>query len=463
MKLSGACRAWAFATVRRRSAGPIVKSARLLLFVGTLAFTRAALPPAGQSPAASGRDLINAGRYAEACRSLESDLAEHPKDAEARALLGWAYMHLGKKEAAMDQLEQAARLAPQSPSVAKLLARAYIATMQNQRAEPILVGLTARTPDDPEAWQLLGRLYQASNRFGKALPCLERALQLNPKDVQARASLGITYLGLGRHDDALAEYRQAVALNAKLSRPLAWVHASFAIFLLRLNRVDEARAQIERAEAIDPAEELARSARQILRMREKSTFVVTAPARILDPPVFKDRAKEAGIQFVLENSPTAARHQIETMPGGIAAVDFDQDGFMDLYFTNGALSPSLRREGEKFWNRLYRNRGNGTFEDVTARAGVQGRGYMMAAAAADYDNDGFPDLFVAGVGANLLYHNNRNGTFTDVTAAVGLDQPHPHYGRMWSIHGLWLDYDQDGRLDLFVVNYCRWNPDNEPV
>jgi len=87
----------------------------------------------------------------------------------------------------------------------------------------------------------------------------------------------------------------------------------------------------------------------------------------------------------------------------------------------------------------------------------------MAAAAADYDNDGFPDLFVAGVGANLLYHNNRNGTFTDVTAAVGLDQPHPHYGRMWSIHGLWLDYDQDGRLDLFVVNYCRWNPDNEPV
>jgi enediyne biosynthesis protein E4 len=143
-------------------------------------------------------------------------------------------------------------------------------------------------------------------------------------------------------------------------------------------------------------------------------------------------------------------------------LDYDQDGFMDLYFVNGALSPSLKKEGPKFWNRLYRNRGDGTFEDATARAGVQGEGYMMAAAAADYDNDGYPDLFVTGVAGNILYHNNHDGTFAAITAKAGLDQPHPQYGRMWGIHALWLDYDRDGWLDLFLVNYCRWNPQSEP-
>jgi hypothetical protein len=150
------------------------------------------------------------------------------------------------------------------------------------------------------------------------------------------------------------------------------------------------------------------------------------------------------------------------MAGGVAVLDYDRDGLIDLYFTNGAESPALRRSGPKYWNRLYHNRGGGRFEDVTQRARVQGDGYMMGAAAADFDNDGFPDLFVAGVGRSILYRNNGDGTFHDVTAAAGITATHPTYGPLWSIHGAWLDFDRDGWLDLFVVNYCVWDPATEP-
>jgi|SRR5579871_1792969 len=174
-----------------------------------------------------------------------------------------------------------------------------------------------------------------------------------------------------------------------------------------------------------------------------------APAEVR----FRNVASAAGLQFVLENSPTARKHLIETMPGGVAAFDYDGDGLTDIYFTNGAAIPSLRKESPKYWNRLYRNRGGMRFEDVTEHAGVAGHGYSMAVAAGDYDNDGHTDLFVAGVEANILYHNRGDGTFEDVTAKAGIRSDR------WSIGAAWLDYDNDGLLDLFVVNYVKWSPD----
>ncbi|RPJ51914.1 MAG: CRTAC1 family protein [Acidobacteria bacterium] len=150
------------------------------------------------------------------------------------------------------------------------------------------------------------------------------------------------------------------------------------------------------------------------------------------------------------------------MPGGVAVLDYDNDGLMDLYFTNGAESPSLKKTGEKHWNRLYRNQGKFVFSDVTNHAGVAGAGYMMGAGAADYDKDGFTDLFVVGVDQNILYRNKGDGTFADATASAGLTDLHPRFGRMWGIHAAWLDADNDGWLDLFVVNYCIWDPANEP-
>src|SRR5439155_12953394 len=126
-------------------------------------------------------------------------------------------------------------------------------------------------------------------------------------------------------------------------------------------------------------------------------------------------AERAGVSFALQNHATPQKHQVEAMPAGVAVLDFDNDGFEDIYFINGAHVPDLNKTGPGDWNRLYRNNGDGTFRDVTERAGIRGEGYSMGVAAADYDNDGWTDLFVAGVNRNLLFHNNRDGTFTDVT------------------------------------------------
>src|SRR5438445_3390855 len=133
------------------------------------------------------------------------------------------------------------------------------------------------------------------------------------------------------------------------------------------------------------------------------------------PVRFRNVSANAGLRFALENNPTPRKYLVETMPGGVAAFDYDADGLTDIYFTNGASLPSLEKTSPRYWNRLYRNLGGFRFEDVTESAGVAGAGYSMGAAAADYDNDGHVDLFVAGVGRNILYHNRGDGTFDDVT------------------------------------------------
>src|SRR5262249_8287552 len=116
-----------------------------------------------------------------------------------------------------------------------------------------------------------------------------------------------------------------------------------------------------------------------------------------DPIVFEDTAARAGVKFVLHNSATTAKHQIEPMVGGVAILDYNNDGKPDLSFVNGAQQPGLDKADTRFYNRLYRNNGDGTFTDTTLAAGVRGEGFETGVAAADYDNDGFTDLFVAGV------------------------------------------------------------------
>jgi enediyne biosynthesis protein E4 len=184
-------------------------------------------------------------------------------------------------------------------------------------------------------------------------------------------------------------------------------------------------------------------------------------AAVPSPIAFEDVAARASVRFVLQNSATPEKHQIETMVSGIAVFDFNNDGKPDIYFINGAAQPALRKSDPSYYNRLYRNNGDGTFTDVTLAAGVQGEGFATGVAAADYDNDGFTDLFVAGVNRNILYRNRGDGTFEDVTARAGLAQD-PSRPKPWSVGAGWFDYDNDGRLDLFVVNYCQWDPNREP-
>ncbi|HEY2467194.1 MAG TPA: CRTAC1 family protein [Terracidiphilus sp.] len=176
------------------------------------------------------------------------------------------------------------------------------------------------------------------------------------------------------------------------------------------------------------------------------------------PITLENVARQSGVTFVLDNSATPHRFQPETAIAGVAIFDYNNDGLMDLFFVNGAHLPDMDKRRLQYWNRLYRNNGDGTFTDVTEKAGIQGKGFGMGVAAADYDNDGWVDLFVTGVDECQLFHNNGDGTFTDVTAKAGFGETH----WKWATSAGWFDYDNDGLLDLFVTNYVKWSAATEP-
>ncbi len=168
-----------------------------------------------------------------------------------------------------------------------------------------------------------------------------------------------------------------------------------------------------------------------------------------------------GIDFTLENSATPQKYLIETMPGGVALLDYNNDGLLDIFVVNGghigspaATLDKFDRHDPRYWNRLYRQNKDGSFTDVTEQAGLANAGdgnYGMGVAVGDYDNDGYPDLYVTSYGKNILYHNNGDGTFTDVTAKAGVA------GGGWSVSAGFFDYDNDGKLDLFVTRYMEWD------
>jgi hypothetical protein len=183
-----------------------------------------------------------------------------------------------------------------------------------------------------------------------------------------------------------------------------------------------------------------------------------AVALTLESGQFVDVTRRSAIGFVNHSSHTSRKYLPETMVGGVAMIDYNNDGLLDLFFVNGAkledpMSASAMpdKSDPKYWNRLYRNNGDGTFTDVTVKAGLQGEGYGMGVAVGDFDNDGFPDLYVTAVGHNILYHNNGDGTFTDVTKVAGVG------GSGWSTGAMFVDYDRDGLLDLFVSRYVQWD------
>jgi len=172
---------------------------------------------------------------------------------------------------------------------------------------------------------------------------------------------------------------------------------------------------------------------------------------------FRDVAGQSRFTYVSNNDLRKRKYFIQPMCGGVGILDYDNDGKLDLFFTNGAELPSNRKTSPVFYNSLMRNRGNGEFEDRTKEAGLEGAdlGYSFGVAVGDYDNDGRSDLFIAGAGRNVLYHNNGNGTFSDVTARSGLgDKPEA----VLSVGAAWFDIDNDGLLDLIVSNYTNWTP-----
>jgi len=178
---------------------------------------------------------------------------------------------------------------------------------------------------------------------------------------------------------------------------------------------------------------------------------------------FENHQKLSRVDFILNNSTTDDKPVIDAVLGGVAVLDYDNDGYLDIFFTNGARIPGLAKDSPDFSNRLYHNNHDGTFTDVTDRAGLKGYGYSVGVAVADFDNDGFPDIYVTGVNRNTLYHNNGDGTFTDVTERAGVAGIGPNGKKLWSVSAAWIDYDNDGRLDLFVSNYLDWTFETSKV
>jgi hypothetical protein len=169
---------------------------------------------------------------------------------------------------------------------------------------------------------------------------------------------------------------------------------------------------------------------------------------------FIDIARSAGIAFQHDNAASPEKYLIETIGSGCGWIDYDQNGLLDLYLVNGAGTPAYK-PAHPLRSALYRNNGDGTFTEVTEKAGVGAEGlFGMGIAVGDFDNDGFPDLYVCGYGRCILYHNNGDGTFTDVTARAGV----ANSGR-WASSAAWFDYDNDGRLDLLIANYVDWSPE----
>jgi hypothetical protein len=175
---------------------------------------------------------------------------------------------------------------------------------------------------------------------------------------------------------------------------------------------------------------------------------------------YTDVAPRSNFSYRTNNDFQGRKYFPQPMCGGVAVLDYDNDGKMDIFFTNGAQLPEMKKTGPSYYSCLLHNRGDGSFEDVTAKAGLTGAnlGYSFGVAAGDYDNDGNEDLFLCNAGQNALYHNNGDGTFTDVTLASGLAAKPQD---LLSVGAAWFDYDNDGLLDLIVSNYTTWNPQTD--
>ncbi len=210
---------------------------------------------------------------------------------------------------------------------------------------------------------------------------------------------------------------------------------------------------------------LGRVLRVVALLLAPAAFFSSESKQGTTPPATKIKFARQTLPFRLDSDETPKTpHAPATMVGGVAVLDYNRDGRPDIFFTNGANIETLKKDAPQFYNRLYRNDGNGVFTDVTEEVGLTGEGYNICVAVGDYDNDGYPDLFVGGVHGNHLYHNNGNGTFTDVTAKAGLDQVvDPQYGPLWTAAAAWVDVNNDGLLDLVVVNYLQWDIKTETL
>jgi enediyne biosynthesis protein E4 len=360
------------------------------------------------------------------------------KPAADEAARGLAAFRARNFEAAVTAFRSLTEQHPANSRNWKLLGMAYAAQEKYNPAATAFSRACVLSPGEEDACYYLARTQFTLGRAGDALHTYEIALR-NASGGRGRILLGmaLSYEALARFAEAESYYRQAIAAGEKRAQ------VDFGLFLFKAGRGTESLAMLDKAGALPELE----------RVR-KALDVGRAARRELPTGAIKFESRP--LNMVVRTGATGSKHLIETMIAGVAVFDYDNDGWPDIFVANGATVPGLLKIDSSYDNRLFRNNHDGTFSDVSAKAGITGSGYSMGVAAGDFDNDGNVDLFVTGVRANTLLRNRGDGTFEDITAKAGLDEK----GK-WSVSAGWFDFDNDGLLDLFVVRYVQWDPATE--
>jgi tetratricopeptide (TPR) repeat protein len=415
---------------------------------------------------------------------LEGFVKQTPEDPWVARAWGLMLMRVSRPAEARPYLEAAAAALENDPVGRLALAEALITLGDLAAAEaPLALGSPPERPADAARWWYLrGALDAAHGRTDDAIACWRRSIELNPRDRAVQYQLGQTLIRQGRPDEARPCLEQVETLRVQefarinaLERFMRGEHTSdTAEELGRLCReaglLAEAKCWFEETIKLDPTRRQAQVAlyhlvvpeaipAPIPRLRPRpAAAVATATVPPVSPGVapvhpfrFEEIAKRSGIDYQYDCAARGDMFLGDTMGGGVGLLDYDGDGWLDIYLVNGCSLPYDRANPPRP-NKLYRNRGDGRFEDVTARAGVGGQGYGMGCAVGDYDNDGHDDLFVTGLGQTVLYRNNGDGSFTDVTARSGVQSA------FWTTAAGFGDLDGDGDLDLVAVTYVAADP-----
>ena len=394
-----------------------------------------------------GRRLFEQRNFAAAASALEAHLTDQPTDRDSRVLLGLSRQQLGQHPEAEKAFREVIRRNPGDGQAYFYLAlsehlQAKLAEAEADARQSIRLGAKAG-----RALHLIGKTREERNGLQDALDLYLEALQQEPRSAEIHLSAGQVCLKLRRINDAVDHLLRVREIDPTLAEGAYELGRAF----LLAGRRAESEQNLQAAARLghQGADRLLRRIRTSPGQLDAASIDRPEPA----PVRFREIAAQSGLGFTLENHATAEKYLIETMAGGVAAFDYDGDGRIDIFFTNGAETPSLQKIGPRYFNRLYRNEGGLRFTDVTAAAGLEGAGFSIGAAAADFDNDGRVDLFVGGFPTNALYRNRKDGRFVDITRDAGIRSGE------WSVAGGWFDYDNDGWLDLFVVNYLDWSPE----
>jgi tetratricopeptide (TPR) repeat protein len=417
---------------------------------------------------------------------IEEFLARTPDDPWLRRAWGLFLVLRGRPAEALPHLKATAAAFDDDPLARFALAECQMRLGVTVQDVSILGNPPAGPVDAARYWVLRSRLLEVLGRDKELLENLQKAVTCDPRNAEAHYRLGRVMLRRGDRPGAQIHLDRALALGVledRLRRELRSLvrPTPDATAFLRMGRlcresamIAEARewiglalerdprnrvlqAELAQLSVIDegPAVSLSRPVLKNPVQRQPAGNRASLGARPAAVARFEDITERAGVRYRYDCGATSNLYIGDTMGGGVALFDFDDDGWLDIYFINGCPLP-FDRQFPPRPNKLFRNRGDGTFEDVTARAGVAGRGYGMGCAVGDFDNDGHDDLFVTGLNQTVLYRNRGNGTFEDVTARARVASSR------WTTAAGFGDFDGDGDVDLMVVTYVQADPENVP-